>query len=119
MKRRFVLTTLALLLPVAAGGLALPRVAGAAAAAGGQTPLTAAQAQALSANVTDKVIVVFKNQLPATPDSPRNAADRAAAVDQVQAGVVESSPEPVPARSSASRSSMHCRPPSPRERRPA
>ena len=88
MKRRFVLTTLALLLPVAAGGLVLPRTAGATESAGAQTSLTAAQAQALSANVTDKVIVVFKNQLPATSDSPRNAADRAEAVDQVQAGVV-------------------------------
>ena len=86
MKRWLGLATVALLLPVAVGGP--PRVAGAAAAASGQAPLTAAQAQALSANVTDKVIVVFKNQLPATPDSPRNATDRAAAVGQVQAGVV-------------------------------
>ena len=86
MKRWLGLATVALLLLVAAGGL--PRVAGAATAAGGQTPLTAAQAQALSANVTDKVIVVFKNQLSATPDTPRTATARVAAVSQVQAGVV-------------------------------
>jgi subtilisin family serine protease len=54
----------------------------------GQLPLTASQAQALSTNVTDKVIVVFKNQLSATPDSPSNSANRVAAVNQVQSGVV-------------------------------
>ncbi len=88
MKRRLVLTTVALLLPVAAGGLAVPRAAGAAEVTGAQAPLTTAQAQALSTNVSDKVIVVFKNQLPATPDLPGNGADRSAAVNQVQAGVV-------------------------------
>src|SRR3984957_7247372 len=88
MKRRLVVSTVALLLLLTAGGLVLPRVAGAEGAAKAQSPLTTAQAQALSANVTDRVIVVFKNQLPATPDSPGTAADRDAAVAQVQDGVV-------------------------------
>ena len=88
MKRQLALSTVALLLPVAAGGSHCPERPEQRRLPPDQAPLTAAQAQALSTNVTDKVIVVFKNQLPATPDSPGNAADRAAAVDQVQAGVV-------------------------------
>ncbi|HTT87630.1 MAG TPA: hypothetical protein VMF60_09700, partial [Acidimicrobiales bacterium] len=53
-----------------------------------QGPLTPAEARTLSADVTDKVIVVFKNQLPSTPDSPRDGAARNAAVATMQAPVL-------------------------------
>jgi hypothetical protein len=66
----------------------LPSAANATTPASGQAALTPQQAQALSTNVNDKVIVVFKNQLPATPDTPSNAANRVAAVNQVQSSVV-------------------------------
>jgi subtilisin family serine protease len=51
---------------------------------------TAAQAQprALSSDVTDKVIVVFKNQVTGLPDTSANAAARAGAVGNVQRGVL-------------------------------
>ena len=42
----------------------------------GQAPLTAAQAKALSANVTKNVIVVLKNQLGTLPDSRGGARAR-------------------------------------------
>ncbi len=57
-------------------------------AAGGQAALTPAQARALSANVTDKVIVVFKNQLASVPDTAVNSAMRASTVRSLQAGVM-------------------------------
>ena len=41
---------------------------------GGVAPLTSTQAAALSTNVTDRVIVVLKDQLSAIPDSPAHAA---------------------------------------------
>ena len=50
--------------------------------------MTAAEAKALSTDVSDKVIVVFKNQLPGTSDLPRDEARRASAVGQAQSGVV-------------------------------
>lgn len=53
-----------------------------------QAPLTAAQAAALSTNVTDKVIVVFRNQFSATPDTRADEAARAADVNTVQSPVV-------------------------------
>jgi hypothetical protein len=37
--------------------------------AGGQSPLTAKEARALSTHVTNRVIVVFKNQFPGLPDN--------------------------------------------------
>ena len=52
-----------------------------------QPPLTAAQAKALSTNVTDKVIVLFKNQLANLSDAPSDAAARLAAVRSAQSGV--------------------------------
>ncbi|HEY5252275.1 MAG TPA: hypothetical protein VIJ09_11460, partial [Acidimicrobiales bacterium] len=58
------------------------------AAPGVQAPLTASEAQALSTNVTDKVIVVFQNQLGTIPDNTKNEAARSAAVAGVQAPVV-------------------------------
>jgi Peptidase inhibitor I9 len=45
-------------------------------------------AQALSRTVTDKVIVVFKNQVPSIPDTVSKAAMRKSAVRSVQAGVM-------------------------------
>ena len=53
-----------------------------------QAPLTASQAHALSTNVTDKVIVVFKNQLAGTPETAGNEASRNAAVSGIQSPVV-------------------------------
>ncbi len=58
------------------------------AAPGAQAPLTASEAQALSTDITDKVIVVFKNQLANTPDTARDETARNAAVAGVQAPVV-------------------------------
>ena len=52
-----------------------------------QPPLTAAQALALSNNVTDKVIVLFRNQLRSIPDTAANAFRRTAAVRSTQAAV--------------------------------
>ena len=54
----------------------------------GQAALTSAEAQALSTNVTDKVIVVFKNQVTNLPDSPAHAAARAARIKSAQQGVL-------------------------------
>ena len=88
MKRRQ-LRTVALVLPLVAGAFVLPAAAGATGTPAGQPPLTATEAKALSGNVSDKVIVVFKNQLPAISDSPRDEANRVAAVGHVQAGVVD------------------------------
>jgi subtilisin family serine protease len=53
-----------------------------------QPPLTAAQAKALSTNVTDKVIVVFKNQFADLTDTPSGTAVRSAAVRSAQSNVL-------------------------------
>jgi hypothetical protein len=53
-----------------------------------QAPLTASEAHALSKHVTDKVIVVFKNQLTTTPETAGNEAVRNAAVAGIQSPVV-------------------------------
>ncbi len=52
------------------------------------TTLTTAQARSLSEHVTDKVIVVFKNQVASLPDTAANSARRAAADPSVQSGVL-------------------------------
>jgi len=57
-------------------------------AVGEQAGLSAAQAAALSTNVTDKVIVVLKNQLTRVPDTPANAAARTADVGHLQVGLL-------------------------------
>jgi hypothetical protein len=49
--------------------------------------LTAGQARALSRNVTDKVIIVFKNQFAGLPDTPANVARRSSMVSSVQSQV--------------------------------
>ena len=80
---------------VAMSAVALPAVAGtqtaarAAAPVAVQPPLTSAQAAALSTNVTDKVIVVFKNQFAGTADTPSNATVRAADVSSTQSAVMK------------------------------
>ncbi len=48
--------------------------------------LTPGQARLLSRNVTDKVIVVLRNQVTGIPDIASDAARRTAAVDSLQAG---------------------------------
>ena len=58
------------------------------AAAATQAPLTAAQARAFATNVSDKVIVVFKNQLAAEPESSTRASSCDAAVNTVQRPVL-------------------------------
>ncbi len=79
---------------VALSSMALPAAAQAQTPVAGdppavtQPPLTAAQAKALSANVTDKVIVLFKNQLADLTDAPNDAAARSAAVRSAQSGVL-------------------------------
>jgi hypothetical protein len=80
------LSLTALLLAPAAG--ATTTSAAAPPRTSGQAPLTAAQARALSKNVTDKVIVVLKNQVTNIPDTAAGSALRAESVDQAQASVV-------------------------------
>jgi hypothetical protein len=57
-------------------------------AASGQAVLSPAQARALSSDVTDKVIVLFKNQVAGLPDTAANAASRSDAVASLQRGVL-------------------------------
>jgi hypothetical protein len=79
-------------------------------AAGRQVAVSPAQAQALSGDVTDRVIVVFKDQLAGLPDTATDAAARSGAVGSVQRGVLSEltrsgaawhQPEPAPGRGSA------------------
>jgi hypothetical protein len=58
------------------------------AAGASQAPLSAAEAQALSSNVSDKVIVVFQNQIAGSPENAKNEAGRNAAVAGVQSPVL-------------------------------
>jgi subtilisin family serine protease len=71
---------------IAPSAQAQARTAGAAAPSG-QAVFSPARARALSANVTDKVIVVFKNQLTRLPDTPADTAERSIAVNHVQQSV--------------------------------
>ena len=79
---------------VAMSAAALPAVAQAqttaraTAPAAVQPPLSPAQAAALSTNVTDKVIVVFKNQMTGVADTPANTTVRAADVKSNQSAVM-------------------------------
>ncbi|HWF82973.1 MAG TPA: S8 family serine peptidase [Streptosporangiaceae bacterium] len=57
-------------------------------AQGGQRPLTPALARQLSRSVTDKVIIVLRNQFNSLPDTPANSARRAARVKSAQRGVL-------------------------------
>lgn len=51
--------------------------------------LTGARAAALSADVTDRVVVVFRDQLHSLPDSADNSRERFDAVDALQTGVLD------------------------------
>src|SRR3984957_4146056 len=78
---------------VAMSAVALPSAAQAqtaapAAPAAVQPPLTAAQAAAWSTHVTDKVIVLFKNQFAGVADTPGNTAMRSSDVRSSQSGVL-------------------------------
>ena len=75
----------AVALPTAAEAQTTARAATPAAV---QPPLSPAQAAALSTNVTDKVIVVFKNQFTSVADTPSNATARAADVKSTQSAVM-------------------------------
>ena len=86
-KRLRYIVVLAVLAAAAAMLVGAP-ITSARSGAGGQSPLTAKEARALSTHITDRVIVVFKNQLSSLPDTSALRADRAAAVDQVQDPVV-------------------------------
>jgi hypothetical protein len=89
MKNHRLLRTAIALFPVVAIVTALPLGGSPAGAAPlTQAPLTAAQAQALSTDVNDKVIVVFKNQLTTTPETIGDEATRNAAVAGIQSPVV-------------------------------
>ncbi len=57
-------------------------------ATSGQVGLSPAEARALSTNVTDKVIVVFKDQVASLPDTAANSAPRASIVKNLQQGVM-------------------------------
>ncbi len=53
-----------------------------------QAPLTRAQARALSRHVTDKVIIVLRDQLPRIADTPANSARRTSEVRSLQHGIL-------------------------------
>ena len=83
------------LAPLVALALVLPSVAAAPAAGAAartsprtRAPLDGAQAAALSQHADNRVIVVFKDQVSNLPDSPRNAAQRSAAIAGVQGPVL-------------------------------
>jgi hypothetical protein len=58
------------------------------AATGTPAPLTASQAQALSTNVSDRVIVVFKDQMASTPENAANESARNSSLSAIQSPVV-------------------------------
>jgi hypothetical protein len=57
-------------------------------AASGQAVLSRARARALSSDVTDTVIMVFRNQVAGLPDTPAHAAARSVAVADLQRSVL-------------------------------
>jgi hypothetical protein len=85
MRHSWLLRGLAIATPAAL--LALSVTAGAQAAPAGHQAASAHAAK-LSTKVTDKVIIVFKNQLSSIPDTARNAEVRQADVKTTQRGVV-------------------------------
>jgi hypothetical protein len=92
MKRRSLLRAAAISSPILLLTLALS-AATTQARAGHPAPssgvaLSPGQAATLSRDVTDKVIVVFKNQVASLPDTPANSASRAAEVGGLQQGVL-------------------------------
>ena len=96
MRPRRLVRSIGLLVTIGTGVLLMAPIAAAPEAAassaataqsgpGGVAPLTAAQAAALSTNVTDRVIVVLKNQISGIPDTAANVSRRADAVASAQA----------------------------------
>jgi hypothetical protein len=92
---RGVLRAAAIAVPVLTASLALtpiaearPAPSGPAARTARQAPLTAVEAKALSRHVTDKVIVVLKNQVGSLPDTAADAAAREGAVQSLQHAVL-------------------------------
>jgi hypothetical protein len=73
---------------VALGTTGLTTAAQAQSAVRAGAALTPAQARSLSKNVTDKVIVLFRNQVASVPDTASNATRRTAAVKSVQSAVL-------------------------------
>jgi len=75
---------IAAVIPLLATVLWIPAASAPATAATGPAPLTTSQAAALSTNVTQKVIVVLKDQVPQAPASPSSvhARSNVEAVDQ-------------------------------------
>jgi hypothetical protein len=86
--KRLTNTVIGAVLMAAVITLVLVPITSARSAPGRQSPLTASEARALSEHVTDRVIVVFKNQLSSIPDTPALRARRASAVAGVQSPVV-------------------------------
>lgn len=75
---------IAAVVPLLATALWIPAIsAQPAAAAAGPAPLTSSQAKALSANVSEKVIVVFKDQVPQAP-AARNSVGARSNVEAVE-----------------------------------
>jgi hypothetical protein len=73
---------------VLAVGLASAALAGAQGTPPPQAPLSPAQAQSLSTNVTQRVIVVMRNQLPGVSAAPASLPTREADIQQVQQPVI-------------------------------
>jgi hypothetical protein len=85
-KSAWVTGAVALLL--VAGPLVTSSAVSAASSGGSQASMSAAQAAALSTNVTQKVIVLFKDQVPQFPASRAQVKSRSAAVNNVQSPVL-------------------------------
>jgi hypothetical protein len=83
--RGVAITTPVLLVALSATALSATAQA---ATAGRQAEPTAAQARSLSRGVTDKVIIVFRDQVAGLPDTPANAARRGAVVRSAQSQVL-------------------------------
>lgn len=81
-------SVLLVVLAAAATTVSTARAQSAHPAAGAQRTLSPAQARALSTNVTDRVVVVFRNQVASLPDTPANSAVRASMVRSLQHGVM-------------------------------
>jgi len=73
---------------VIASGLASAAIAGAQGSAPPQAPLTPAQAQSLATNVTQRVIIVMRNQVPGVSAAPATLPTRIADIQQVQQPVL-------------------------------
>ncbi len=97
---------------VAVGQWVAPAVSSAQSGSNAQAPLTASQARSLSTNVSKKVIVVFKDQVPQYPASRSFVRDRQAVISQDQHAVLgELSETKAQVTSTPTRPSTRCLPP--------